>query len=92
MENRALFKLFVDCGRMGNLEGIFISTKTKVDSIIGKYIYFGEVLGKHSEIYGDIERDWIEFITDDENAIEIFDKHSLSSGFNPFDYLGDVED
>lgn len=32
--------------------------------IVGKHIYFGEIAGKHSEIYGDIEESEINIITD----------------------------
>lgn len=83
-----LFKLDVDCGRSGSLEGVFISTQEKVDYLIKSKIkvYFGEVLGKHSEIYGSIEPKEIIKITDDENVIKIVSDYGLESGFNPFDY------
>jgi hypothetical protein len=85
---KAIFKLNVDCGRMGELEGVFISTKEKVKKLIESEIdvYFGEVLGKHSEVYGPIKNNEITFISDNEEAIKIIEKYDLTSGYNPFDY------
>ena len=51
---KALFKMDFDCGRMGNLEGVFITDTEDVEYLVNNKIsvYFGEVLGKHSEISG----------------------------------------
>lgn len=46
-----VWKFYADCGRMGSLEGIFLSSARAVEASWGKEAYFGEVLGKHSEIY-----------------------------------------
>lgn len=83
---KAIYKLNFDCGRDGGLDGIFIADKEYVDMLIGSGIevYFGEVLGKHSEVYGEIEETDIKLVTDDPIAIEIFEKYDLSSGYNPF--------
>lgn len=85
---KALYKFYADCGRMGQLEGIFISTQEKVDKLIKSKIevYFGEVLGKHSEIFGNIEKKEIEFITDIPKVIEIVERFDLTTGYNPFNY------
>lgn len=55
---KALFKMIFDCGRMGNLEGVFIADTEDVEYLLNNEIsvYFGEVLGKHSEISGIIDR------------------------------------
>lgn len=83
---KAIYKFYADCGRMGFLDGVFVAEKQKVKNIIGKKVYFGEVLGKHSEIYGTIEEDEITFISDDPHFVELFEKHDLSSGYNPIEY------
>ena len=85
---KAVFKFHADCGRMGDLDGVFISTKEKVDKLIESEIqvYFGEVLGKHSEIFGAIEEDEISFVSDNAEAVRIIEEHNLTSGFNPFEY------
>lgn len=85
---KAIFKLNFDCGRSGALSGVFVSTQERVNALInsGVDVYFGEVLGKHSEVFGPIEESEVEFITDDPNFIEIFEKHGLETGFDPFNY------
>ena len=85
---KALYKMYCDCGRMGSLEGIFVSEKEDVKILVeeGIEVYFGEVLGKHSEISGSIDNDELTEVTDDPKIIEIFEKYNLSSGYNPFDY------
>ena len=47
-----LYKFHWDCGRMGNLDGVFIAEPKEIEALIGKEIHFGEVLGKHSDIQG----------------------------------------
>ena len=85
---KAIYKLSIDCGRSGDLEGVFIATKQQVTKLISSKIevYFGEVLGKHSEVYGAIEKKEIKLLTDDPTAVEIVEKYKLTNGFNPFDY------
>ena len=31
---------------------VFICTKQQIEDALGKEVYFGEILGKHSEVYG----------------------------------------
>lgn len=83
---QAIYKLSVDCGRSGDLEGVFLATKAQVNKLISSKIevYFGEVLGKHSEIYGAIEKKEIKLLTDDPVAVEIVKKYKLTNGINPF--------
>jgi len=94
MKNEAIFRMNFDCGRNGSLRGIFVAEKEKVAELVRskKEIYFGEVLGKHSEICGPVEEGEIEMITDDDEAVGIFNKFDLATGFNPFDYEEDEED
>ena len=87
MEEKAVYKLNADCGRSGVLEGLFIATKAEVKMLIEKQIevYFGEVLGKHSEIYGEMDNDDIDFVSDAPEVIAVIEKHELTNGFNPFE-------
>ena len=88
MNKKAIYKFYADCGRMGILEGVLISTKEKVDMLIESEIevYFGEVLGKHSEVFGKIEKEELTFVSDNEEAVRVLEEHDLTSGFNPFHY------
>ena len=71
---------------MGDLEGMFVAEEEEVEQAIGHHCYFGEVLGKYSEIYGDLERDSLTVISDDQEKIEWLIKLMGSwtiSGHNP---------
>lgn len=37
-----LYSFYWDCGRMGNLDGLFVAEESTVESAIGKEVYFGE--------------------------------------------------
>lgn len=83
-----LYKFNFECGRMGSLTGNFRATPEEVKAIIGKTCYFGEVLGKHSDISGPIEENEIELITDNQEFLSMANKLNidLESGFNPLNY------
>jgi hypothetical protein len=78
-----------DCGRQGNVDGLFITTEQEIESIIGKSVHFGEILGKHSEIYGTIEDGEITVVSDEQDKIEWLQgiMGETISGYNPFYYL-----
>ena len=83
---KALYKMTFDYGRMGELEGVFVAEKEDVEYLTSHkvMIYFGEVLGKHSEVCGWLEESEVKFITDDENVIRIVEEYGLESGYDPF--------
>lgn len=85
---KKLYKLHIDCGRMGNIEGLFIAEENEVQNIIGKTVWFGEILGKHSDISVKLEESSIREITNDWNYIqwmlEVFGP--TISGYNPLEY------
>jgi hypothetical protein len=87
-----LWKFFWDCYRGGSLEGIFIASSDDVNKAIGKVIYFGEVLGKHSEISGTLDKEDVTVVTDDQDFISkaevIFGSKNIS-GYNPLDYTNE---
>lgn len=89
---KGLYKFFWDCGRQGSLMSVFVAEDTEVAGIIGKQAYFGEVLGKHLEVYGGIEEKDIELLTQDSLAVEIVEKYNLETGYNPFDYLEEEQE
>lgn len=86
---KAIYNFYVDCGRMGHLEGSFISTTEQVDKVVGKDVYFGECLGKHSEIEIRLNRDeHLALVTDDQEFIKRFEEimgEDWSTGFNPIE-------
>jgi len=84
-----LWKFEWDCGRQGTLEGLFVATKEEVQSLIGKQVNFGEVLGKHSEVYGTIEEGEVTMIILDAKTVEKVAKilGDTWSGYNPLYYI-----
>lgn len=92
---KKLYQFNFSCGRMGSLEGIFIAESSEVEALIGKEIYFGEVLGKHSEVSGLLEESDLQVLTDDQDFIETFERvlwTGTISGYNPLDYYDPDED
>jgi hypothetical protein len=87
--NKALYSFFWDCGRAGSIEGLFIADKSAVTRIIGKEIYFGEVLGKHSDVCAELEVEDVTIKSEDQELIAklegIFGQNIC--GFNPLDYV-----
>jgi hypothetical protein len=85
---KGIYRLNVDFGRMGELSGIFIANKEHVKVLIENNIevYWGEVLGKHSEVYGLLNESDITLVSDNPEAIKIIEELRLENGYNPFDY------
>lgn len=75
--------------RYGVIEGAFVSNTHAISDLIGKKVYFGECLGKHSEIYGDVSSEDIELITEDQEFVAAWEEKFGSFGYNPFDYIQD---
>lgn len=88
MSDRKLYRFRRDFGRMGHLEGVFVTTEEEIESSIGMEAYFGEVLGKHSEVWCELERSDFEVITEDLSFITKAVEYGLvPAGRNPLLYL-----
>lgn len=84
MKNLYLFNW--DCGRDGDIDGLFAAEEKEVEETIGQEIYFGEILGKHSNIFGILKREDVEFISSDQELINKLDDlfgGGSYSGYNP---------
>jgi hypothetical protein len=91
---KAIYKFNWYCGRMGDVEGLFTEEKSNVDRHIGKEVYFGEILGKHSEVYGTLNEDDLEIISEDQDFVEKFVDimgFGTISGYNPIEYIEESE-
>lgn len=86
---RGLYKVHIDCGRMGRLYGVIIADTEAVNELIEskRQIHFGEVLGKHSSIAGSIEPTDVTLLTTDAAFIEQAEQLGICVGINPFDYI-----
>lgn len=89
-QEKRLVKFYWDCGRQGSVDSLFITTGEELHSIIGKHIYFGEVLGKHSDISGTLEESDFTVVTEDQDFLHKLENiigSSTISGHNPFHYM-----
>lgn len=92
---KGLYEFYWDCGRQGYLGGLFIEDVEVVRNLVGSKLYFGEVLGKHSEIYGTWDENDVKLISDDQGKIEWLQglmKGKTISGFNPVEYVEDSDE
>lgn len=89
-----LWKFHWDCGRAGEIEGLFIATEQEVESIVGQGVYFGEVLGKHSEVRRTIDPGEITKVEVNSATVDELFKvcGSTVCGYNPLEYLEEEEE
>jgi len=83
-----LYKFQADF-RDGELSGIFITTDAAAKEIIGKWVSFGEVLGKHSQVSCTILKENIQLLTEDRYIIDVLKKYHVRGsivGYNPIMY------
>lgn len=87
--NKYLWNFFWDCGRSGSVSGLFVATEKEVEEAINQHVYFGEILGKHSEVYGTIDEGDITKVKVSSEAVEEIATilGANWSGYNPLDYV-----
>ena len=90
---KKLYKFELDYGRQGTLEGIFVSLESDFDRMIGNEVYFGEALGKHSEVSEVMTKDMFEEIDIPFEVLEILENKigSTISGWNPVEMFMEEE-
>lgn len=77
-------------GRMGSVQGTFLATPESVQKLIGKHVYFGEILGKHSEVSGTIQESHLTKLGASAGFVEEFGRLFPNGfGYNPFSYVQD---
>lgn len=86
-KGKVLWHFYWDCGRMGFVESYFIATPEEVVSHYGEELWFGEILGKHSEIHGHFDEEDLKIISTDPSFVRQFEKEIGSTGHNPLEYL-----
>jgi hypothetical protein len=91
--NKVLWKFHWDCGRMGDVRGVFVATEDEIVVALGKRVYFGEILGKHSEVAGTLRKEDLTLLTDDQDFITKAIAYGVASnGYNPLEYLSEEEE
>ena len=95
MSTSKLYQYNEGFGRMGDLDSVFIATDEEMKSIKNKNLYFGEVLGKHSEIIGTVDDNTIKLLSDNGTVVsvllDVFPEGHIS-GICLFDYEVEEED
>lgn len=84
-----LYSFNWDMRRMGSVEGLFVSDEQTIKDNIGAEVYFGEILGKHSEVYGTLDEEDLKVVSEDQDKIEWLVGllgYSIS-GYNPLEYV-----
>lgn len=86
---KKLYRFFWECGRQGDVTGMFIAEEKDIKNIIGEEVYFGEILGKHSEIHGTIEEGEMTEIKVSDITLKEMEEvlGSDISGYNPLHYV-----
>lgn len=90
-EPHYLVSYFEEC-REGSLEGLFICTEKELESLNSATVYFGEALGKHSEVYSDTVYENCTVLSSNQDALrdlEVMFGRKTLSGINPLHYLGE---
>lgn len=83
---KKVYSFYWDCGRMGIVEGLFVADDATVKQAIGNRVYFGEILGKHSEVYGTLEENDLQELSDNPDVVAFVEEHA-SIGYNPLHYI-----
>ena len=85
-----LYQFSWDMNRGGSVEGVFTADPEIINASIGKDVYFGEILGKHSEVYGGLDKtDVVQLDVSDEFVKEFNKQFPNGFGYNPLNYLSE---
>ena len=92
-----MLKLYRFCWpqrRGGDVEGLFVEDSDVVENAIGADVYFGEICGKHSDVYGTLDEEDLTVVSEDQEKISwLVDILGRSvSGYNPFDYIEEQDE
>lgn len=90
-----LYAFHWDCGRSGDINGLFVADDKLVNDIVGSRLHFGEILGKHSDISGTLDLKDLTVKSEDQDFInklvEVIGSTTIS-GYNPLGYLPEEDD
>lgn len=91
-DSPALWRFHWDMGHQGAVEGIFVATQREIAEALDKRVYFGDILGKHSDVHGVLEDADLTMLTAEPAAVDTFQRYVKTSGYNPLDYLEEEEE
>ena len=86
-----LYRWYVDFFRQGKIEGLFVAEPQDIENAIGKRYDLGEALGKHSWVYGTLQKEEITLVSENPIVVsELINASKFSNticGCNPLDYV-----
>lgn len=86
MSNKKIYKFSQYFGRMGELSGVFVADAADVARVMGKDVYLGEVLGKHSDVTVTVSTENLREISDSPVIVAFFEKELGGGvGTNPIE-------
>jgi hypothetical protein len=86
MSNKKIYKFREHYGRMGMLSGVFVADADDVARVMGKDVYLGEVLGKHSDVTVTVSRENLREVSDSPVIVAFFEKELGGGvGTNPIE-------
>ena len=89
---KGIYRFGLDYGRMGEIDAVFVVDSDDIKKIDGETIYFGEILGKHSDVECEVSAEHFELISDKPEEVEMFERLQLQCGHSPFDHWDQEED
>lgn len=87
-----LYRFHWDYGRMGDIDGVFAADDADVKAALGKTVWLGSVLGKHSEVCGELEEDALTVLSTDQAFIKQFIEIVGPVGYDPLEYIEKTEE
>jgi hypothetical protein len=89
LDVEGLYQWSASFGRMGDLSGIVITTPKELKIRAGADVYFGEVLGKHSNVWYEFDPSDFRLITNKPHEMDALKQlPNLLSGYDPIEALG----
>lgn len=88
---RGIYRYSESFGRMGDLSGVFTATAAEVAAAMGRRVVFGEVLGKHSDVWTTLALKDITLVSAAPEAVAVVDSLGLATGTNPLEYLAEAD-
>lgn len=83
-DRKILVKFFWEFDQLGEVKGIFVTTRAALENSYGRRASFGDILGEHSEVSGVLKESDFSIVTDDQDFIQKFEQYiGTSQGYNP---------
>lgn len=90
-QTSGIYKFSRYFGRQGDLSGVFTATRAQIASLIGREVYFGEALGKHSDVNGVMKASDFTLVSENPEFVAMFNTLDLATGTNPLNYIEESE-